>query len=75
LLIGIIARIDVTNVVGRTNARLDGIVARNKGLSAKTSVTVNRKRSAMAYEATEKRISLFIQEGVGRHQICGFTSG
>ena len=42
-----IEMIDATSAAGRTNVRINGIVARTKGLSVKTSVTVNRKRSAM----------------------------
>jgi hypothetical protein len=43
-----IVKIDVRNVAGRTNAGTEGIVARTKVVSVKTSATVNRKRSAMA---------------------------
>jgi hypothetical protein len=42
-----IVKIDARNVAGRTNVRIDGIVARMKVVSVKTSATANRKRSAM----------------------------
>jgi hypothetical protein len=42
-----IDRIDARNVAGRTNAMIEGIVARTKVMSVKTSATVNRKKSVM----------------------------
>jgi NMD protein affecting ribosome stability and mRNA decay len=47
LQIVMIVKIDARSVAGRTNARTDGIVARTKVVSVKTSATVNRKRSVM----------------------------
>jgi hypothetical protein len=38
-------RIDARNVAGRTSARIEGIAARMKVMSVKTSATVNRKKS------------------------------
>jgi hypothetical protein len=47
LQIMMIVKIDATSVIGRTSARINGIAARKKVMSVRTSATVNRKKSVM----------------------------
>ena len=47
LKIMMIVKIDATNVAGRTSDRINGIAARAKVMSVRTSATVNRKKSVM----------------------------